>query len=186
MIPVFQSRTSTEAIGNCFEACLASILEIPLTQIPDRGRYAPADWPAQVAEAREKGGDEAVGNLILDVGDWDDDLDRWLSNRGLARLELELSRRGLTASAWLELPASAGYWVGTHETDHDSAHAVVYHGGEVVHNPMRGILGDEGLGALIYVTAFIAADPRRIARSLGPEMLPDIADQVSRLLESVG
>ena len=35
MIPVTQTRTGAD--GNCFAACLASILEIPLRSVPDFG-----------------------------------------------------------------------------------------------------------------------------------------------------
>ena len=43
MKPVFQDRYGS-ADGNCFEACLASILELPLTSIPDFVRNNPPDW----------------------------------------------------------------------------------------------------------------------------------------------
>ena len=36
MIPVTQTRTGQEQ-GNCFESCIASILEIPLWGVPDFG-----------------------------------------------------------------------------------------------------------------------------------------------------
>ncbi len=48
MKPVFQTRFGFED-GNCFEACIASILEIPLDDIPDfhknaKGDNGPAYW----------------------------------------------------------------------------------------------------------------------------------------------
>ena len=36
MIPVFQTRIG-KISGNCFAACIASILEVPLTTVPDFG-----------------------------------------------------------------------------------------------------------------------------------------------------
>ena len=36
MIPVTQTRTGAQ--GNCFEACMASLLEVPLSEVPDFGR----------------------------------------------------------------------------------------------------------------------------------------------------
>jgi hypothetical protein len=53
MMRIYQSRHGNR--GNCFEACLASILEIPLDQVPDLSLYEDS---------------------------WDLELDRWLKVRG--------------------------------------------------------------------------------------------------------
>lgn len=167
MIPVFQTRTGTEELGNCLEACLASILEIPLSRIPDRRDYVGEAWPERVRAARARG-KRAVGDLVLELDEWEAALNAWLADRGLAWLELDLGDEDL-----LELPAFAGYWIGSHRTEHDSSHAVVYLGREIVHNPQRGVLEGELLGRLAEATLLVALDVRKVGRFAG-EMLPDI------------
>lgn len=160
MIPVFQTRTSTETLGNCFEACLASILELELEQIPDRGAHLPDDWAEIVSGTRAAGGD--VGELELDLGDYDVEIRDWLREQGLGLLEIEVGgRRGVSEDDWLELMEPArGYWIATHRTKGEGAHAVVYQGASIVHNPHRGMLGAEGLGPLIAASVILALDPR--------------------------
>jgi hypothetical protein len=43
MKPVFQNKHGTDD-GNCFEACVASILEIPLESVPPFVLNNPEDW----------------------------------------------------------------------------------------------------------------------------------------------
>lgn len=180
MIPVFQTRTATEALGNCFEACLASILELPLSRIPDKADHLPDDWPAQVEAARARG---RLRDLEIDLGPYYDALNGWLENRGLSWLELGIDRRhGLTEDAWLAqvVEMRLGYWIGVHSSGGgEGAHAIVYRGGDVAHNPGRGLLGKEGLDRLIAAHILIVSDPRRLVRELGSEMLPDLGALVS-------
>lgn len=182
MIPVFQTRSTTEALGNCFEACLASILEIPLARIPDKAAYLPDDWADQVAQARERGD---VRRLELDVGDWIDELRGWLLQRGVLWLELAIDHRGMTEADWRRAVAEMGpgYWIGVHASAGEGAHAIVYLGEEPVHNPARGLLGAEGLEELIAAHLLVVADPRRVVRELGREMLPDLAGHLDALVE---
>lgn len=177
MIPVFQTRTTVEEFGNCFEACLASILEVPLSAIPDRADGLDLNvWQNEVRKAYARGGERAVGELE-DPTD-SKAIDRWLRARGIAWLELLIGKRGMSEKAWLELGASEGYWIGLHrETAHNWTHAVVHKGRDVVHNPMRGVLGDELLGELKAVHLIALADVRLFDR-LRSEMLPDIAGEL--------
>ena len=64
MIPVFQTRYSAQTFGNCFEACVASILELPLTAVPDRAQFVNEDaWADLVQRTTRAGGDP--GDLDL-------------------------------------------------------------------------------------------------------------------------
>jgi hypothetical protein len=174
MIPVFQTRTDVERLGNCAEACLASILELPLDAIPDRTDYLPADWLEQVEAARAAG---RLGDLELDVGPYDDALQAWLNARGLALLELTIGRGGISETDWLETFVALlgpGYWIGTHRTAGEYAHAVVYQGSQIVHNPHPGLLGAEGLGELIAGAVLLAGDPARAGR---PAWTPTLAER---------
>jgi len=62
MKPVMQTRFSED--GNCFEACIASILEIPLEEVPD------------LKECK-------------DVYEWNKTINSWLKTKGLQYMELE-------------------------------------------------------------------------------------------------
>lgn len=182
MIPVFQTRTSTEALGNCFEACLASILELPLSRIPDKAAHLPDDWTEQVAAARDRG---KINELEIDIGAWIDELRAWLAARGLLWLELQIDSRHLSEKDWLEAidEMGAGYWIAVRRSAGEGAHAIVMQGRQIVHNPARGLLGDEGLEALLAAHLLVVGDPRRVVRELGREMLPDLAGRIERIVD---
>ncbi|OPY78311.1 MAG: hypothetical protein A4E65_02334 [Syntrophorhabdus sp. PtaU1.Bin153] len=63
MTPVMQTKFG--AIGNCFEACLASLLNMSIERVPNFGAY----------------GDE---------GDWMAEVNEWLSQMGLAYFEARI------------------------------------------------------------------------------------------------
>lgn len=47
MIPVMQTKVSTidgKSKGNCFEACIASLLEIPIEEVPRFNDMGPIKW----------------------------------------------------------------------------------------------------------------------------------------------
>lgn len=180
MIPVFQTRVALETFGNCLEACLASILELPLSAIPDRIDCIDADaWADQIQVARRKG--KSLGDLEAPgLERWDEELLAWLAERGLGMLELEVGKT-MSEEAWLELAARdhGGYWIGVYRQGDDWSHALVGCGANLVHNPTRGISATRGyFGALHTVHLLTAANPARIARRLGPELLPDVAGEL--------
>jgi hypothetical protein len=186
MIPVFQTRTSAETLGNCFEACLASILELPLARVPDRAAHIDAAaWAETVRAARARGGEKAVGDLELPGYDaWENELRIWLGERGLGLLELRIGGSSpVSERSWLADFAGqvGGHWIGVHETEHESAHAVVYCAAAIVHNPLRGVLAGELLGRLVQAWLLIAGDPRRVVARLGPELLPDVAGRLAEV-----
>lgn len=197
MIPVFQTRYATETFGNCFEACVASILELPLSAVPDRAALVDGDaWADLVTRTRAKGGETAVGDLELPdaYDDGEAVLQAWLAERGLAWLDLDIDPKGLTAKAWLGVAArifDAGYWIGhTRQSRASTAHATVWKGDAVVHNPHRGGPVDaEALGPLFAATVLAAGNPPLLARTLDP--LPDVVGRLGELsrpvpIEAVG
>lgn len=184
MIPVFQTRYAVETFGNCFEACLASILELPLTAIPDRAALVDADaWADEVAQARIRGGETAV--LDLDLPPEYDEGERlvraWLEQRGLNWIDVEIGA-GMTVAEWFKMARdhlAAAYWIGHTISMRQWKHATVWQGCELAHNPHRGAgLDWRELGTLDRVTLLVAGDPAKIAR-LKP--LPDVAGELAKV-----
>lgn len=179
MIPVRQTRFSIETIGNCYEACIASILEIPLSAVPDKATYVDADaFADRITQVRRAGGEKALAELDApaEFELWNRDVDEWLQIHGLGRLEIPVEKRR-DREEILDRVASdhRGYWIGIHENElaeHGWSHAVVHRGRPVVWDPSLGAEGE--LGPLIGIHLLTASDPPRIVRRLGPELLPDI------------
>ncbi|HXE63252.1 MAG TPA: hypothetical protein VN519_06900 [Bryobacteraceae bacterium] len=69
MIPVEQTRTEI-GFGNCWQACLASIFEVPLSEVPD--------WNAHGEKY------------------WGDEYDRWLAERNLCMMEIAVGHEETT------------------------------------------------------------------------------------------
>lgn len=107
MKPVFQ-----EAPHDCVRACVASILEVPLSDVPVL-RTAAAD-----------GVNEAP---------WSRNLRAWLATRGLAVLNVEVPNAG----AWPDA-ALAFHHIRIDHPSTGTSHAVVYFAGQLVHDPLRG------------------------------------------------
>jgi hypothetical protein len=130
MKPVDQTKFG-EGDGNCFEAILASILEIPLDGIPSFG-----------ATSEPEG--------------WMDDLNEWLQQFGVQAIQIMPTDRhmellhGCYCEATIRSPRF--YWL---------YHSVVVKGGEVVHDPhpSRASLGKAD--RLVAVTAFVSIDPAK-------------------------
>lgn len=186
MIPVRQTRFAVETAGNCFEACIASILEVPITAIPDRADFIgdPDAWADLVHRTRLAGGDKAVGELPVPWADaWETALKDWLEYHGLGWIRYTLdacSKRDQRVILEMLERDHRGYWIGSHLVDElgEWSHAVVYRGATLVHNPWAG---EVELGKLVDADVFTAADPARIARTLGPELLPDVAGRIDSL-----
>lgn len=106
MKPVMQTRLGAD--GNCFEACIASILEIPLEEVPDLGGAAtPEKWAT-----------------IINV---------WLAKRGLQYVELDYQEDG--DALWRCI--STYHIIIGHEL-RGVYHAVVGKNGKPVHDPYPG------------------------------------------------
>lgn len=181
MIPVRQTRYAVETLGNCFEACIASILELPLSAVPDRAALVDHDaWADRVSRIRAEKGERGVLDLTLpdEYDQGEDVLRRWLGDRGLHWLDLDLDPHGLEAEVWLAVAGrilADGYWIAHTRTSRNATlHATVWQGRDVVHNPHRnGPIDAEALGELRHATVLVAGNPALLARVLEP--LPDVA-----------
>lgn len=187
MIPVFQTRYAVETFGNCFEACLASILEVPLSSIPDRAALVDQDaWADDVAQARIRGGEDAVLDLELppEYDDGERIVRLWLQERGLAWIDCEIGK-AMPMTMWFEIVGRElreAYWISHNVTTRQWKHATVWQGLELVHDPQRGAgLDWRRLGTLTRATLLVAGDPAKIAR-LNP--LPDVAGALNRALRA--
>lgn len=134
MIPVDQSIVNhcpaEGRYGDCFRACIASILELPIAVVPHTMAY-----------------DET---LVADPGQWFPALNAWLSPRGLTYMDLSL--HSMTPDRYFRdlMPGNFSLWhVISGISPRGYRHAVVGHNGVVVHDPhpsRAGLIGpaDEG------------------------------------------
>lgn len=184
MVPVFQSRYDAACLGNCLEAALSSILEVPLNAIPDRAALVDLDaWAETVNRARRphaRWWRRDAGDLRLPAGfeEGERALEAWLLDRGLVWLERPVRRE----RDWLAHVGTLGlFWIAHTRRRGDAvAHATVWHGSRCVHNPTRGG-ALEGLGRVHTATLLVASEPARICRRLGPELLPDVGAELERV-----
>ena len=113
MIPVDQNKFGKD-IGNCFQASVASILELSLDEVPDFcNLYGDEDWFFKLGE--------------------------WLTERGLGIISFERPKddEGWDKSV-LKYTAqfqSKIYWIGSGPNINGVAHSVVFLGIEMVHDP---------------------------------------------------
>lgn len=111
MIPVFQTMTvANDGCGNCFNACIASILELPLRDV---AQILPRDTPYWSA--------------------WHN----WLEGRGL---ELEYHLADDQPKGWAIAcgPGFRTYPEGHDRAGEPIQHATVAFNGEILHDPFPG------------------------------------------------
>jgi hypothetical protein len=106
MKPVHQTKYGNEE-GNCFAACVASILELPMVQVPDFCAN-PAD-------------------------DWFTPFEEWLAGRGLFALTMAPPYTSEERDSMPPLPYIAGG--GYEGPTGNGPHAVVHKRGRLLHNP---------------------------------------------------
>lgn len=180
MIPVWQTRQGVETFGNCLEACVASILDVPLATVPDRAADVDLDaWTETLNRARRAGGPLGDVSLPAEVDAGHDRLLAWLADRGLAWLEIEIGKRD---GWWLALADELDtHWIANLSwAGLPWNHATVWRGSRCVHNPDRGgTLRVDELGEMRIDSAvlLVASEPAKLAR-LNP--LPDIAAEAAR------
>lgn len=107
MKPVSQTIFGLEE-GNCFAACVASILELTIEEVP---------------------------NFCLAPGEWFVAFEEWLADRGLLAISLgdDTSDEPVDIGMYTKLPCIA---CGDYEgPTGNGPHAVVYERGELAHNP---------------------------------------------------
>jgi len=104
MKPVFQTRFGED--GNCFEACIASILEISLEEVPDLKEFKDSEA-------------------------WSKAVNSWLKTRGLQYIELDFHESDDMLWEYVD-----SYHLIIGKTGHDLFHSVVGHNGKVVFDPL--------------------------------------------------
>lgn len=111
MILVYQTRFGDKN-GNCFQACVASLFELTLEQVPDFCNEEPRDeWSARYI--------------------------RWLNERGLSYVPLELVGPDALESDWLR----DCFVIVSGKNADDVRHCVIYRNGQPAHNPNRNCRG---------------------------------------------
>ena len=118
MKPVLQTLDGPR--GDCFLACLASILELPLGELPDFQALLPG-----FSE-----GPQAWGARFLSG------VNGWLATFGLAYFELNTAPDSLPDPVLDSLVLSGVFWIGLLEADTGPWHAVVMRGRLVAHGPL--------------------------------------------------
>lgn len=142
MIPIDQTRFGLPG-GNCFQACLASILELPLAEVPDA---ANADLS------------EAMG--------WFRVLRPWLALRGLGIVVIAPGQPSIWFTQGAILIAGGK---SPRAPDHPEGygHCVVMRNGTVLHDPHPSRAGLHGEPEEYYI--LYALDPARHAAASGEE-----------------
>jgi hypothetical protein len=112
--------------GNCFTACMASLLDLPIEAVPHFTEMIP------------------VGP------EWVDLINGWLRRFGLAYLEFEIT----DVAGWKPFLDGLGYHVlsGPSPRHEGATHAVIARGGAMVFDPHPS---DEGLGAGFRSVGFL-------------------------------
>jgi hypothetical protein len=106
MTPVMQTRFGRQ--GNCFEACIASLLDMSIERIPDLAAYD-------------------------DDGEWMGRLNEWLSKMGLAYFEARIPRDEM--KGFFSDKDFCHVMIGPTNRFTDLQHAVVGRKGQLVHDP---------------------------------------------------
>lgn len=122
MIPVDQTRFGhtaplTEAPGNCFAACIASILELRLDQVPDES----ANWKEGMTH-------DDSWPLYFNA------ISIWLRERGYFYIEVPTPQLYIQAASWKEFDVY-NIIAGPSPRNPEIYHAVVGKGVKLVHDP---------------------------------------------------
>ena len=131
MRPVDQTLFG-HGVGNCFAACVASVLEVPLADVPNFCvEYSESEWYFALA--------------------------RWLGERGFAPLTQQVNPAVFfewCSQLWPEV-----YWIAGGPNPRGVSHAVVYRGAKLVHDPNP--IYRDGLLEVTDATYILVADPAR-------------------------
>jgi hypothetical protein len=130
MIPVFQTNTSP-IDGNCFQACVASIFELSLDEVPHFCKKVEGDQ-------------------------WWYDFRDWLSDKNYSCANEKISEEN--GKEWLDwLNAIDCYGIGSIKSG-NLYHAVVVKGSKIIHNPWPSYNGNNDED-LVDVTLFLVKNP---------------------------
>lgn len=153
MIPADQSTFGP--FGNCFAACIASLLEVPAETVPNFMLGLPS-WDPNDSEAA---GRWARAFLAA--------VNAWLAPRGLWYFELWVDG-GLPRYLTDATPTSA-YWLGVGPVEGGAYHAVVMRGAEMVHDPHPRRTGLERVEIIGLLVPFDPAKAEREAEDAALE-----------------
>lgn len=152
MRPVFQTRTEVDPdrgiCGNCFQAAVASILELSLESVPD---FMQEDLDRRIAAG-------ATPRVAWD-GDWQwwDALQEWLREQGLMYIEIS------SPDSWTDIHPSLGFHLINGKSPRgDYDHTVVGYAGKIVHDPRQdangsGLESQKGFGFFVPINPANAA-----------------------------
>lgn len=114
MLPVYQTKTvHVDGYGDCFNACLASILELPIEEIPEI-------YP-------------------ITKGDWHNQWRLWLADQGLKIDYLLVDEDEVPDGFSIASVDTSRVYPDTHrKAGENISHAVVCLKGEVIHDPFPG------------------------------------------------
>lgn len=128
MKPVQQEKTESGS-GDCFAACIASLLEMPLEEVP---------------------------NFCAEGEEWPINAINWYRGQGFAILEFDYSDQP-DSVAIAEMKSLGGYCIVSGQSSRfDCLHAVIYKDGELIHDPSPD---GGGVKDIQYVTFLCAHDP---------------------------
>jgi hypothetical protein len=137
VIGVHQTILTKEEGGNCFAACLASILEVPLVAVPN----AAVLWAQGEVDEGWSLINDWLASLGLRIGSFDGDPDGWLPHGYWIAIVPSLKLPGET-------------------------HAVVFQGRDFVWDPRADAERARTLDEVIAVDALFCLDPALLARAL--------------------
>ncbi|MCW8132656.1 MAG: hypothetical protein KIS92_20065 [Planctomycetota bacterium] len=152
MIPIDMTEYSGEgAVGNCYQCCLASILELPLAKVPHFYKFAPRAYTEDMIHA-------------------------WLSTQGLGKIGLDVAQLPSFKMGFIgDGPVPQGFCilsgpgprtkVQPDGTEKNIKHAVVGLAGRIIHDPHPS---RAGLLSIETVEFLIALHPDRVLRSVSP------------------
>lgn len=133
MKPVFQTRFGAENAppeqqGNCMAACVASLLELSLEDVPD---FRPDTWWLTLVE--------------------------WLRARGLDAFYVEIPHeraREVQPSAYV---SPGTYYIGGGLTARGTGHVCVYFADRMVHDPLPGGRGLDLVDSYLFIAPRMAS-----------------------------
>jgi hypothetical protein len=129
--------------GNCFQAAIASVLELDLDDVPE----APVKTAPTATEGDQNAWEVYLGGI-----------DRWLEPRGMGLFAIALAEK-TRLSDLKDHAVPSGYWImGITSLFPDNGHCLVARGREIVHDPEQNpLVGDDPEVDAIF--AFFLRDP---------------------------
>lgn len=117
----FAARVCGDETGNCLQACIASVLELPLADVPNFAIF---------------GSDPATGD---ENPEWWREICKWSRSRGIEPIWLDGN------GSWFK--TFPGFTIAFGDTASGSKHCVVMKGGTLTHDPLpdgRGVVSIDG------------------------------------------